>query len=216
MARLLILPPRQCWVPSPHDEGVGRGIGRGASRNSRQSDPSPGSCLAGRGSRAPQPWWQCQATQAPQRVARRVIGVCALVLLWILELWFWDFRRWLSDDRNWASRSLRAEDMLRCEGRLSHSRTVLSSVGRRIGGGGLPGPGTGAAWPRRSSLLSVLSRCRESNRAFCRSSHFRPVEERRIDRPWLGPGTSSVRARWTSPAARPFPPRRGRGCPRDG
>jgi hypothetical protein len=54
--RILTRPPNPRSIPSPHDGEVGRGLGRGDFKRARQFDgtnpspqPSPRSCLAGRG-----------------------------------------------------------------------------------------------------------------------------------------------------------------------
>jgi len=56
-ARILLPPPTPRSIPSPHDGGVGRGSGRGDFKRpwlldgtSPSPQPSPRSCLAGRGS----------------------------------------------------------------------------------------------------------------------------------------------------------------------
>src|SRR5437879_744824 len=60
-------PPSRYAIPSPHDGEVGRGLGRGDSKERDNSmeraplpPPSPRSCLAGRGSRRLQRWWVYQ------------------------------------------------------------------------------------------------------------------------------------------------------------
>jgi hypothetical protein len=74
--RILLPPPRQRSIPSPHDGEVGRGSGRGDFNRARQFDgtspspqPSPRSCLAGRGSRRLQRWWVYQEAPIEQCAA---------------------------------------------------------------------------------------------------------------------------------------------------